>query len=98
MPKTVDIDSRMLYLVGLAGALGVISGGAAYLLVRTIGLITGIAAVAIGSITAIVTPEIEMLAERLRQAVEIGFRRGFGLGEAAVLILGDIVQTFVSNA
>ncbi len=33
----------MLYLVGLAGALGVISGGAAYLLVRTIGLITGIA-------------------------------------------------------
>lgn len=43
MRKTVDIDSRMLYLVGLAGALGVISGGAAYLLVRTIGLITGIA-------------------------------------------------------
>ncbi len=36
-------DRRMLYLVGLAGALGVISGGAAYLLVRTIGLITGIA-------------------------------------------------------
>ncbi|MGH1489733.1 MAG: chloride channel protein [Acidimicrobiales bacterium] len=36
-------DRRMLYLVGLAAALGVISGGAAYLLVRTIGLITSIA-------------------------------------------------------
>jgi H+/Cl- antiporter ClcA len=33
----------MLYLVALAGVLGLISGGAAYLLVNTIGLITGLA-------------------------------------------------------
>ena len=36
-------NSRSLYLVALAAALGVISGGAAYLLVRTIGVITSLA-------------------------------------------------------
>lgn len=43
MRSGLGVDRRMLYMVALAGSLGVISGGAAYLLVRTIGLITSIA-------------------------------------------------------
>ncbi len=43
MRSTIGVDRRMLYMVALAGSLGVISGGAAYLLVRTIGLITSVA-------------------------------------------------------
>lgn len=41
--RSGTVDQRLLYLVALAGALGVISGGAAYLLVRTIGVITSFA-------------------------------------------------------
>ncbi len=43
MGSTSGANRRMLYMVGLAGLLGLISGGAAYLLVRTIGLITSLA-------------------------------------------------------
>lgn len=43
MRSSSTFDRRLLYLVALAGALGVISGLAAYLLVRTIGVITSLA-------------------------------------------------------
>ena len=43
MRSSSAFDRRTLYMVALAGALGVISGGAAYLLVRTIALITSLA-------------------------------------------------------
>lgn len=43
MRPPITATTRMLYMVALSACLGVISGGAAYLLVRTIGLITSIA-------------------------------------------------------